>query len=307
MRLYLIGILTCAFAWLASAQKSACHAVSADWIHGADLAAALPALNRVPPEVTVAAMPMPGSRRTISSSELLAIAQRYGIRMESAPELCFDWSMVPLGRDQVLHAMQDALQIAGARIEIIETSTYAVPKGRVEFERAHLGTPASPEARAAVLWRGDVVYGGGRRYAIWARIRIAAPCQRILAAVPLKAGVPVAPEQLRITPAECFPEAGKPAASPSDLAGLVPLRPIASGTEIHTGMLAAPNDVNRGDVVQVEVISGGARLALTARAETAGRKGDLILIRNPSSNRTFQARVSGKERALVLASAAMSY
>ena len=39
-------------------------------------------------------------------------------------------------------------------------------------------------------------------------------------------------------------------------------------------------DVNRGDMVEVEVRSGAAHLAFTGKAESAGRSGDTIVIRN---------------------------
>jgi flagella basal body P-ring formation protein FlgA len=60
-----------------------------------------------------------------------------------------------------------------------------------------------------------------------------------------------------------------------------------------------PPDVNRGDMVEVEVRSGAAHLAFTGKAETAGRSGDTIAIRNLSSNKVFQARVDGKGRAFL--------
>ena len=83
------------------------------------------------------------------------------------------------------------------------------------------------------------------------------------------------------------------------MAGLIPIRSMAAGSELRLEFLTPPNDVNRGDSVQIEVRSGLARVALTARALTGGRSGDTISVRNPESNRTFQARVTGKGRAVV--------
>jgi flagella basal body P-ring formation protein FlgA len=60
-----------------------------------------------------------------------------------------------------------------------------------------------------------------------------------------------------------------------------------------------PNDVNRGDLVRVEVHMGAARLALTGRAESAGRLGDLVPVRNLDSSRVFEARVEGKDSVIV--------
>jgi flagella basal body P-ring formation protein FlgA len=83
------------------------------------------------------------------------------------------------------------------------------------------------------------------------------------------------------------------------VAGMVPTRAIAARSEIRGEFLARPYDVIRGDAVHVEVWSGAARLAFTAKAESDGRSGDLIALRNPSSNRIFRARIRDKDRVVV--------
>ena len=80
---------------------------------------------------------------------------------------------------------------------------------------------------------------------------------------------------------------------------MVPARAIAAGSEIRPEFLIPPNDVNRGDAVHVEVRSGAARLAFTAKAESGGRSGDFIAVRNPSSNKIFRARIEGKDKVVV--------
>ena len=83
------------------------------------------------------------------------------------------------------------------------------------------------------------------------------------------------------------------------VAGMSPLRSIPAGTELRQEMLLPANDVNRGETVHIEVRSGAARLAFIARALTGGRTGETISVRNPDSNKTFPARVTGKGTALV--------
>jgi flagella basal body P-ring formation protein FlgA len=206
--------------------------------------------------------------------------------------------MEKLDRDRVLQAMRDSLQAPEARIEIAETSLFPVPRGRLEFPRETLGKPASPAQKNPVLWRGDVVYGGDRRYAVWARVWVKAPCERIVAAETLKPGQPIGARQVRIGPGECFP-ALQEAGGPESPLGLVSVRAIAAGTEIRREFLAPPNDVNRGDAVQVQVRGGAVRLAFTAKAESGGRNGDFVEVRNPSSNKVFRARVEGKDTVVV--------
>jgi flagella basal body P-ring formation protein FlgA len=82
--------------------------------------------------------------------------------------------------------------------------------------------------------------------------------------------------------------------------GMTPLRPIAAGSVVRPEIISRPNDVSRGDLIEIEVLSGAARVVLTARAESGGRNGETIAVRNLESNRVFSAQVAGKGRAVVL-------
>ena len=53
-------------------------------------------------------------------------------------------------------------------------------------------------------------------------------------------------------------------------------------------------DVEAGDRVRVEVVSGAARLLFKANAESPGRIGDEVTIRNPQSGKAFRAVVAGE-------------
>ena len=64
-------------------------------------------------------------------------------------------------------------------------------------------------------------------------------------------------------------------------------------------MLTTPREVERGDKIAVEVSSGGALLAFEATAESSGRAGDSIVVRNPENGRLFQAKVEGKGKVWV--------
>jgi flagella basal body P-ring formation protein FlgA len=294
---FAVPFMLCWLARFAPAQP-ACRTIEGDRIQAKDLAAVLPFLNRLPGETWLANAPAPGSQRIFHSAELLSLAQRYSIDLQAPPDICFELAMEPLDRSRALEAMRSSLDIPAAQIEIAETILHPVPHGRIEFPRDRLGTPASAEQKSPVLWRGDVIYGENHRYAIWARVNITVHCRKAVAVQNLKPGKPVAAAQMRVEEAECFPSTSREVL-PEQLAGMEPLRPIAAGAEIHAEQLVAPNDVNRGDLVEVEVRSGAARLVFTGKAETAGRVGDAIAIRNLDSNKIFQARVNGKGRAAI--------
>ena len=58
--------------------------------------------------------------------------------------------------------------------------------------------------------------------------------------------------------------------------------------------------MQRGDLVDVTAISGAAQLHVPALAETPGRQGDMISLKNPRSGKIFRARIEGKDKALVM-------
>jgi len=60
-----------------------------------------------------------------------------------------------------------------------------------------------------------------------------------------------------------------------------------------------PRDVERGAMVDVEVVSGGAVLKFQARAESGGETGQTVLVRNPVTKTCFSARVAGSGKATV--------
>ncbi|HUI56506.1 MAG TPA: flagellar basal body P-ring formation chaperone FlgA [Bryobacteraceae bacterium] len=301
MKLGTLLLFGCA-AWLAPAQQPACQTIENDRILGKDLAAALPAFGAIPGETVLGNSPMPGSRRVFRSPEIQSLARRYSIALREAPEVCFEWAMEPLDHARIVEAMRASLLMPDASIEIAEASTYPVPRGRVEFPRDRLIAPPAPGQHAPVLWRGDVIYGGDHRYAIWARVGISATCRKLVAVEGLKPGRPIESRQLREVPFTCFPGSAKTAPPIDQMAGLLPLRVIPAGAEVRPELLARPNDVDRGDLVQIEVRCGAARLALTAQALSGGRDGDTISVRNPDSKKIFQARVCGKGKAVVDAS-----
>jgi flagella basal body P-ring formation protein FlgA len=293
------------FACFTPAQTPKCVEVEGDRILARDFAVSLPEFGRLSPETPLAPAPQPGVRRFFRAFELAALAQRYSVKIDPDAGLCFERQTEMLDRGRVLEAMRLALPLPGLEIEIVETSLYPVPRGRLEFRRESLATPASPSAHIPVEWRGNVIYGDNQHFGVWARVLISAPMSCVVAAEALKKGEAIGASQVRVETADRFPIAGDMAQTIDQVVGRAPIRVVVPGTEIHLAQLMVPPDVNRGEMVEVEVRSGAAHLAFTGKAESAGRSGDTIAIRNLSSNKVFQARVEGKGKAFIDAGRAL--
>jgi flagella basal body P-ring formation protein FlgA len=280
--------------------QTPCVPVTGSRILGADLARVVPALKSLPPDLPIAPSPLPGAVRMFPVSELRTLASRFAIREVAVEDVCFRIATESLDRARVIESMMDALKIPGLRIEVLDATNEATPTGRIEFRRENLTTPPDLNRNLPVIWRGDVIYAGDRRFAIWAKVKITAPVNRLIAVENLRVGIPIKPGQIREEVTDAFPISSGRLASLSQVEGLIPLRAIASGAEIRPDDVGQPYEVNRGDLVHVEVRAGAARLALTGRAESAGRIGDLVPVRNIDSSRVFPAVVEGKDSVVVL-------
>jgi len=83
------------------------------------------------------------------------------------------------------------------------------------------------------------------------------------------------------------------------VAGREPIRTIKPGELIFAFLLISPREVSKGDQIHVVVVSGETRIEFQAEAETSGRHGELIMVRNPDNGHHFQARVEGKDEVLI--------
>jgi flagella basal body P-ring formation protein FlgA len=294
----LIALLTAAAAASAIAVPT-CTTVAGDRITAGDLARAVPGFSSLAPETLVGYAPVPGARRIYRGAEVDRLAARYKVPVESSNEICFERVMEPLSPDRVVNAMRHALNNLEAHVEILELSRYPVPPGEIQFARSAL----PPAADAPVIWRGFVVYGAERRFAIWARVRILVRAQKIIAAENLAVGSRIDAKQVRLEERDVYPTEAATAAV-DGIVGKITRRPISAGSPISATLLEEPKEVERGQMVEVEVRSGAARLKLEGRAQTAGRTGDAIRVRNLSTGKSFSAHVSAKGQVVLSAATA---
>ena len=58
-----------------------------------------------------------------------------------------------------------------------------------------------------------------------------------------------------------------------------------------------PLDITKGDRVTVRVSSGLAKISIDAEAETSGRRGDPVALKNLESGRLFRGRIDAPGQA----------
>jgi flagella basal body P-ring formation protein FlgA len=281
-----------AFLSLFVVRAFACGIVDGDRILGKDLAAASSEFAALDPNIEVSSAPLAGVQRVLRPDELVHLAKQNGIDLAGpVGAVCFERATEPLTAEILLPILQRSLAIDKAKIEILDFSRFGVPHGTLEFPLTGL----MPNG----LWRGRVLYGENHGMPVWAKTRITVERTWVEAAEPLTMGKPITLSQLIVRSGPRFPFESALIESMDALVGRRPVRTLPAGTAIAPVMLSIAHDVERGDLVAVEVKVGAAILDFEATAESSGRTGDSVIIKNPENGRSFQAKIQDKGHVLV--------
>jgi flagella basal body P-ring formation protein FlgA len=285
-----IALLT----WLALAADGqtapACHSLSHDQILGRDLAAAIPAMALLPPDLKLGYSPSPGVQRAFRVSQLQQLASQYGISARIPGPVCFAWALHPVSNQEIVNAIRKSLAGQVVDLDITDQSHFAAPEGEVHFPLQGL----SGESDKPIVWNGFVEYGGGRKFNIWARVRITVHEKHVIAARSINAGEVIEPSALKTVEYQGPLMRSLVVRDESEAAGQCARWSIPAGSVLANGMLVAPHSVERGQLVTVHVSSGAAHIETQGIADDGGYKGDVIRVHNPKTGVVFRARIDDR-------------
>jgi flagella basal body P-ring formation protein FlgA len=286
---------------LFSVAASACAPVHDSVLRARDLAAVDARFAAAPPEEVIGYAPAPGSRRVFAEAEMTRFARRFAIEGVARP-VCFAYAMKPLDRAGALAAIVQA--IPGVEAEILDAPRFPVPDGRIVFPLNALPKPPAFRMTEPIVWRGYIEYAEGRRFTIWASVRLSVTRQRVFAMADLPIGHTVGPGDVEVRTVSEFPDSPHWAETTADAVEHRMRRAVQAGMRIPANAIEPSiQAVGRGDEVRVEVAAGGARLQIDARAEGSAVLGGMVKLRNPKSGKVFEARVTGKGTASVITQA----
>jgi len=281
---------------LAVLHPLTCLMINSDRIYIRDLAPAVPAFAALPPDVQVGLAPAPGQQRIFRVPELRRIAAANHLDGEFPEDVCFAWKLGAPDQAQMLLAMQKSLEGRSPTIQIIDSSLMLVPAGKIVFPVSGLITGSDKPS----VWRGFIEYASAKKFPIWARVLVRVNETRVVAAYDLREGDTARADAFKMVTYEGPILREQYIAEPSALEGLLLRRPVSAGTPLSREMFEIPREVNRGDTVHAILQTGAARLDVQGVAESDGRKGQIISVRNPRSGRSFRARVEDKETVVVV-------
>ena len=274
--------------------EEACLPVEGDQILAGRLAEADPAFTALDPGIPIGYAPLPGAKRVISQAQLLRLAARHGVTGTRAKAICFVRATEVLTADRILKALRETWPAKNTRIEVVEFMQEPVPVGRLRFQVSGLYVQPGADPDSVSMWRGVVEFGTRRTFPIWARVRVAEKRLQVVAVRDLAAGEVIAASDIVQQEVETAPLRETPVQELADAIGAVPRRSIRVQEPLLPSLLRFPMDIEAGDVVHVKVLSGAARLYFDAKAESPGRLGDEVSLRNLKSGRRFRAVVVGE-------------
>lgn len=275
----------------------ACTAVPGDKILVRDFGRSRPEFAAAADqEKVVSFAPLPGTQRNFTAREVRALAQRVGIQVDGdmVKDVCFIRDVHDLTAQDFQSALVAATKGAASGIDVLDFNRAAVPEGRLEFQLSQVSLPPASAPETPVLWRGRFVPSSGRSFPTWVKARIVAETQLVFAKETLLKGRIIAPGQVELRAARQFPFVSGHLPTLDEIIGKIARHDIVAGHPVPSNAVEERREVESGDTVRVESASGLAQIHFDARAQTAGRNGDTILIQNPGNGRRFRALVTGK-------------
>jgi len=289
----------------AALVHAACVSAAAPRIVAADLKDAVPLLGSLDPATPLAFAPLPGTQRILRAREQALLLQRYGIAIDAGTRLediCVEREVRPITMADMKAALLSALGLADADVDLIDFSGQRLPPGQLDFHRENLIKPPEASPLMPVIWRGKLVYDEQHSVAVWAKVRISVARAWFVAGEKIPVGASIRSGQIQTINGREFPNSTVSFPSKESIIGKVARRNIVTGERFTPGLVDDPTDIQKGDPVRVRVMEGQAWLWLDAVARSSGRKGDTILVHNPSSGRNFRAVVLEKGEVAVLPS-----
>ena len=279
------------FLAVALPAAQACRAVDGDHILMRDLATLDARFGSVDPDQAAGLTPEPNATRVYGAAELLRLARKNQIASEVPYRaLCFVRRTRTLSGEEITKALRQWIP-SPASIVVVSNSNAPVPDGELEIPR-----PAAVQEAAdgTVLLRGFVRFGSSQRFPMWVRVRVSWKQAIVVANESIAAGTEIQGAQVRLEERETGIEGARYLRDLSKVIGHSLNRRVIAGSPVPGDALEGIKQVLRGAVVKVVVRDGGATLALDGLAESDGRIGEVVAVRNPSSGRTFLARVTGE-------------
>ena len=284
--------------------QASCVAVSSDKILARDVRDVWPFLQGLDPETTIGFAPRPGVQRILSARDLIRIAREHRLDLTETivASLCVERVVRPISPEEMRAALLLAIGVPDVELEVVGFSSEALPPGRLEFKPMHLGRPLREAPQTEVIWRGLLRYDLQSSIPVWAKVKLSVGCTLLVASEDIPAGTTIKAAQIKESHGRQFPFQPLSIQSSQMVVGKIARLSIPSGEKFAPGALEDPTEIFKGDTIRVSVLDGPATMSLDAVAQSSGKKGESILVHNPSSGKNFRGIVEQRGKVTVRSS-----
>ncbi len=285
---------------MGTVMQSECLAVEDEKILASHLADRIVAMKQIKEDTVFGFTPKYGVRRVIPGFEIAAFARKYGVAIPVEKEICVIRSSRKLTEEEIMQSLFNVVrEIAGTEdveIKLLDYSRQELPYGEIKFLKSNWNRI---EREDAVFWRGVIPTHPSSNVPFWVKARITVLRDVVSAVRDLDAGSYITPDTFSVRKSMLGLMSTFPASGAHEVVGRISMRKISAGDMIFMRNLRSPQEVFTGEVVEVSIRKGMLHLQLEAKAESSGRRGERIILRNPVSGKRFEARVTGVRQAMV--------
>lgn len=160
---------------------------------------------------------------------------------------------------------------------------------------AHLVISGKPRLLGRTSIPVALMAGAKRLKTLFLQLDIQVYQEVLVANRTLRRGATLDAEAVRVDRRSLDRLLGSPLTDLEAFEGAVARRDIQEGTPLSHDMFELPDLVRPGSLVQVRLVSGELRIMTQGKAVTGGGKGQLVTVLNPSSRKSYMARVVGPD------------
>lgn len=259
--------------------------------------------------VRLGVSPMPGSWRELEKEVILNQLQRSGYSLKDVKLLSPKFIKVyrksqtisqPVLESRIRDFIAANAPWTSAEMDVTEVSQVRdlmIPEGDLFIDVRLRGTGSYLGLTPFIA---DIHVDGKsvKQIVIQARIRVFR--QAIVAINAIPNGQMISANDLELRRIDISTAKGKSFSKLQDLSQMAAKTYIQAGQVITTSHVIPPILVKRGNVVSLEATSRGFQIRTTGIAQQDGRRGELIRVKNTSSKKIIDAKVTGSGRVEVL-------
>jgi flagella basal body P-ring formation protein FlgA len=276
-----------------------CVVVDGPTILASDLAPAVPALKALDGGTSFGYSPTFDMRRNLTAREINTVVRKHvGNSRVVERSVCVVRRSRILTEADVRAALTRAFEGRQVAVDVVDFSRRQVGPGELSFPLQVL--PLAENYETPVVWRGWFRDPGGRRIAVWVKVRLKEAMQVAVASKDLVAGAILDRQVFSIETRNGFPLA-TPVRGPDwgEFEGRCLRRAIHQGDVIPAKTVDDAVAIRRGEPVTVVVNVNAARVQFEGKAETSARAGQSVAVSSPNSKRLILAKAVEKGKAIV--------